>query len=325
MCHRLGYLQKAMRLSNYKNLNLQPFVLFVPPYICSREVTWHSVAQLPDIPVQLLSFLVLINSYARPDTLRYALKLGLPLPTGFPLTECWGLFLSYNFQQQVLNSHLFLLALGEGEFCSWCLGWLWVTYCIINLSFTFGSWLQEFQPLVTCSHCLGPVAAQPTLVGGMTGGCSYTAARKQGVGGMKSKGSFKGLSLMTSSTWAAPLTNSQTSNGATAWWSSLLHRDFGDIPLPSYGTYCLLKCLAQLLLICMSTSAIHRSPVLFHLPSGMCWAPFFFLCKSYLQRLLATESFLTIKLVERRDCGEMRFGYYVSNSLSSDSQGHLRD
>lgn len=179
-----------MRLSNYENLNLQSFDSKVcslrTSYICSRDVTWHWVAQISDIHVHLLSFLVLVNSSARPDTLRHAFKLGLPLPTGFPLTDCWGLFLSHNFQQQLLDSHLFLLAPGEVEFCSWCLGWLWVTYCIINLSFTFGSWLQEFQPMVTCSHCLGPVTAQPTVMGGMTGGCSYTAVRKQGLEGWSS-------------------------------------------------------------------------------------------------------------------------------------------
>ena len=107
-----------MRLSNQKTWTWSPlalkFVLFVPPYTYSREVhltlscstTRHSCAA-PRLPC-------FDELAARPDTLEDALKFRLLLPTGSPLTDCWGPFLSEVFSSKCWTVILFLFTWQSG-------------------------------------------------------------------------------------------------------------------------------------------------------------------------------------------------------------------
>lgn len=90
--------------------------LYHPIHIPERSTTRHSCA-VPRLPC-------FDELSARPDTLEDALKLRLPLLTGSPLTDCWGLFLSADFSSKCWTVILFLLVLGKLEFCSWRLGWV---------------------------------------------------------------------------------------------------------------------------------------------------------------------------------------------------------
>lgn len=97
-----------------------------------------------------------MNSSVRPGVIYVVLKLRLPLLTGSPRIDCWRLFFSHNVWQQVLDTHPFLLLVGKVEFCSWCLGWLFVTCCIIKLSFF---WLMV-SGVATHGH-LSPLLRDP--------------------------------------------------------------------------------------------------------------------------------------------------------------------
>lgn len=111
-----------MRLSNYKNLNLDPFGSEVCAFCTTLYIFQRG--QPPDIHVQFLGFLVLMNYLPGQIPLKMPLKLRLPLLTGSPLTDCWGLFLSADFSSKCWTVILFLLVLGKLEFCSWRLGWV---------------------------------------------------------------------------------------------------------------------------------------------------------------------------------------------------------
>lgn len=146
---------------------------------------------------------------------------------------------------------------------------------------------------------------------------------------MKSKDSFKGPSLTTFTlpTSAPPLKSSPASNGATCWQPSLQHRAFEEMLTPSSGTYCPRKCLAQLLLICMSTSVY-----LHILSSCLASSPFWNVLSSLLfpMQKPPPKTFSNWVLSNHKTGKEERlrkwgFGCYVPNSPSSESQGHLRD
>lgn len=146
---------------------------------------------------------------------------------------------------------------------------------------------------------------------------------------MKSKDSFKGLSLTTSllSTLAPPLKSSPTSNGATCWWPSLQHRAFEEILMPSNGTNCPLKWLAQLLLICMSTSVyLHiLSSCLASSPFWNVLSSLLFPMQKPLPKTFSNWVLSNHKTGREERLGKWGFGCYVPNSPSSKSQGHLRD